>query len=472
MTVDGGDTMDSRQLVEDDPWSLVPQLALTGSMLWWRTVLSVVNPILSEAGENAFSYVVGGKSVKELRSDGSITQRRLTAVLGGGSTSVEFDRPWEEHPLPEGFVPHGNIGYKVDTSGKRWVFSRIDQPPYTVARVIGAGTIIDQGTWPYVSRSEKDNFSDFESARVFSEVVLVLPHTWAIASYLENYVEWVVGGRQSLGHRAQPPRTSDPERWQELRRSVPVPLSAEFKVTGVIQGGVWTDPADFEAARSLLESRYDLKLGFWDLVGNAVLRQAMLESTPISAAPAEPVPVPSAARARATKRADAAATEVAARTESKEAIAKRLERYGWEQGRGITYTLVDWRGQVEDGVLLYMTLSITKRRCAVTVATPGRELFDLVHSYLDAHAGELEEIAAPDECEVRDGSTTIWRCAGGWSDPIDWAERIAAIGAKTRRWVDVFAGLGVQCRQWQADQEAERIAQFKSWGLEPDRWHT
>lgn len=472
MTVDGGATMDSRQLVQDDPWSLVSQLALTGSMLWWRTVLSVVNPILIESGEDAFCYVVGGKSVKELRSDGSLTQRRLTAVLSGGSTDVEFDRPWEEHPLPEGFVPHGNIGYKVDASGKRWVFSGIDRPPYTVAEAIGAKAVIDQRTWPYASRSDKDNFSDFESARLFSDVVLVLPHTPAIARYLESYVEWVVGGRRGLGHHAQPPRTSDPEHWQELRNSVPVPLSAEFKVTGVIQGGVWTDAADFEAARSLLESRYDLKLGFWDLVGNAVLRQAMLDSTPISAAPAEPAAVPAAARARAAKRADAAANEVAARTQSKEAIAKRLEPYGWEQGHGITYTLVDWKGQVEDRVLLYMTLSITKRRCAVTVATLGRELFDLVHSYLGARAEEFEEIAAPDECEARDGSTTIWRCAGGWSDSIDWDERIAVIGAKTLRWADALAGLGAQCRQWQADQEAERIAQFKSWGLEPERWHT
>lgn len=471
MVVDGGATMDSRQLVEDDPWSLVSQLALTGSMLWWRTVLSVVNPILTEAGENSLCYVVGGKSVKELRSDGSLTQRRLAAVLSGGTTKVEFDRPWEEHPLREGFVPHGTIGYKVETSGKRWVFAGIDQPPYTVAEAIGASVIIDQRTWPYVSRTDKDNFSDFESARMFSGVVLVLPHTPVIATYLESYVDWVAGGRQGLGHHGQPPGTRDPERWQELRNSVPVPLSSEFKVSGVIQGGTWVDPADFEAARSLLESRYDLKLGFWDVVGNAVLRQALLDSTPISAAPVEPAVVPAAAKVRAAKRADALATEIAARTESKEAIARRLEPHGWEQGHGITYRLVDWKGQVEDRVLLYMTLSITKRRCAVTVATLGRELFDLVHSYLGAHAAEFEEIAAPDECEARDRSTTIWRCTGGWSDPIDWDERIAAIGAKTLRWADAFAGLGTRCRQWQADQEAARIAQFKSWGLEPERWH-
>jgi hypothetical protein len=472
MTVDGGAMMDSRQPVEDDPWSVVSQMALTGSMLWWRTVLSVVNPILNESGQDAFCYVVGGKSVKELRSDGSLTQRRLTAVLTGGSTNVEFDRPWERHPLPDDFVPLGQIGYKVDTSGKRWVFSRIDSPPYTVADAIGAKVVVDTSTWPYLNRIQMDNnFLAFEAARVFSDAVLVLPHTAAIGSYLESYIEWVAGGRRGLGHQAQPPLHRDPERWQELRHSTAVLLSAEFKVTGVIRGGEWVDPSDFEAARSLLETRYDLKLGFWDLVGNAVLRQALLDSAPISAAPDEAAAIPAAARKRAIKSADAAATVAAARTESKDSIAKRLEPHGWEQGHGITYTLVDWKGQVDDGVLLYMTLSITKRRCAVTVATLGPEFLDAMKSYLCAHAAEFEEIAAPDECEARDASTTIWRCAGGWTDSIDWDARIAGIRIKTHRWVEVFAGLGAQCRLLQENREAEQIAKFKSWGLEPERWH-
>jgi hypothetical protein len=476
MTVDDGAAMDSRQPVEDDPWSLVSQLALTGSMLWWRTVLSVINPILAEGGEDTFCYVVGGKAVKEVRSDGSLTQRRLTAVLSGGSTNVKFDRPWERHQLPDDFVPHGSIGYKVDTTGKRWVFARIDQPPYTVAEAIGAKVVVDSGTWPYLhpddlsmSNLERGTFSRFEAARVFSDVVLVLPHTYAVGAFLDSYVKWVAVGRRGAGQHELPGRTADGGRWRELRHSVPVPLTAEFKVTGVIQGGTWVDPSDFEAARSLLETRYDLKLGFWDLVGNAVLRQALLDSTPISAAPTEPAAVPPAAKARAAKRVDAAEAEVAARTESKEAIAKRLETHGWEQGHGIIYRLVDWKGQVEDHVLLYMTLSITKRRCAVTVATLWVSLFETVTSYLSAHAEELQEIAAPDECEAGETSTTIWRCKGGWADPIDWDERVAVIATKTLRWVEVFANLGALCRQGQADREAEQIAKFKSWDLEPDR---
>ena len=166
-----------------------------------------------------------------------------------------------------------------------------------------------------------------------------------------------------------------------------------------------------------------------------------------------------------------AATEVADRVESKEAIAKRLEPYGWKQGHGITYALVDWKGQVDDGVLLYLTLSITKRRCAVTIATVVAAFFDTAKAYLVAHADEIEEIAARDECKARDESMTIWRCSGGWADPIDWDERVAEIASKTVRWAQVFSGLGSQIRQWQADREAEQIATYKSWGLEPEQWH-
>jgi hypothetical protein len=194
-------------------------------------------------------------------------------------------------------------------------------------------------------------------------------------------------------------------------------------------------------------------------------------SVPIPPAPAEAIDLPSVAGARAQKMAEMATAEVEARTESKNAIAERLAPYGWKQGQGITYTLIEWNGQVEDHVLLYMTLSITKRRCSVSVATLFPDYFDLIKSHLLAHRNQFEEIAAPDDCDVRDGSTTIWRCAGGWADPIDWEERIAVIVAKTLGWVESFAELETPFREAQEHREAGQITKFKAWGLEPERWH-
>ena len=133
MELDGGAALDSRQSVEDDPWSLVAHRALTGSSLWWTTVLSFATPVLAGAGNGATCFVVGGQVVKELRSDGAITQRKLRSLLPGKVTLVKMDRPWELHPLPPDFVPMDRVGYHLGDPDARWRLEKIDQPPYTVA---------------------------------------------------------------------------------------------------------------------------------------------------------------------------------------------------------------------------------------------------------------------------------------------------------------------------------------------------
>ena len=69
----------------------------------------------------------------------------------------------------------------------------------------------------------------------------------------------------------------------------PVPVQADFTVTGLVQNGEWQDPSDLEAARSLLQASDDLKIGIWDLVGNATLRRTLLEAVP--SAPPPPIAV-------------------------------------------------------------------------------------------------------------------------------------------------------------------------------------
>jgi len=468
MIVDGGTSLDSRQPVDGDPRSLVSQRALVGSVLWWRSVLSLTVPMLDAAGENAFCYVVGGKSVKELRSDGSLTQRRLTSILSGASASVEFERPLEDHPLPEDFVAHGKIGYRVDTAGVRWVFAKIDQPPYTIASAIGAAVVIDTSRWAYETSSGRDHYESFEQARIYDDAVVILPHTARIEAFLHGYVEWVHSGRQKSAPLLRPVTRTDPERPQNLLDAVPVPLTADFGVTGVLQGLEWVDPADMEAARSLLQSRYDLKIGLWDLVGNPTLRRTLLDSTPVIGAPEEHVAIPAAAAARAAKKVETFAAEVAERTLSKDAIFLMLEPHGWERGH---CPLETWHGRIDDRDLLYMTLSITKRRTAITVATVGGE-WTAVRPYLQEHCDELEAIASPDLCQVREGKTTLWRTEGGWSDPVDWDERVAGIVARTDRWKDVFVDLGAHYRQLQAAAEELQIAEYVELGFPEEHWRT
>ena len=291
-----------------------------------------------------------------------------------------------------------------------------------------------------------------------------MPHTAATENFLDRYTKWV--GRQ-VGDEIQA-AASDPESWRRLRSTVPVPVNADFKITGVIQDGTWVDPADFEAARSLLQTRYDLKIGYWDLVGNPTLRRSLLESTPIPAAPAEHAPVPAAAAARAAKRIASGEREVAERAMSKDAIARSLAPTGWTQEHGIIYRLEEWHGRLEDRVLLYLTLSITRRRSAITVAT-SMAMFEQLKAFVTENVDALETIAAPETCLAREDRRTIWRAEGGWADPIDWEERIRSLSEKTPRWAEVFADMGAKCRQDQEASEAERI---KVAGLPPAQWRT
>jgi hypothetical protein len=53
-------------------------------------------------------------------------------------------------------------------------------------------------------------------------------------------------------------------------------VRAECSVSGVLREGQWGDAAGLEAARMLLLSRFDLKLGLWDLALNPVLRSPYL----------------------------------------------------------------------------------------------------------------------------------------------------------------------------------------------------
>jgi hypothetical protein len=55
MTVDDGASFDSRQQMEGDENSEVTSRSLATSLLWWRTTISLVMPILQPAGDSAFA---------------------------------------------------------------------------------------------------------------------------------------------------------------------------------------------------------------------------------------------------------------------------------------------------------------------------------------------------------------------------------------------------------------------------------
>jgi len=472
MAVDDGTTMDSRQAMSGDPRSQATHASLATSLLWWLSASSLVGPILESAGLTAFALVIGVRSVQEVLPDGTVKRTRLASFLTGGTTRVELIRTGIGQQLPEGYEKagemrawnddvYGTVGVKRTSQGSRWVF--LDGNEYYLnlaGRAIGPTVIVDTSLSLIGGTLSAHAFESLESRRLFDdETVLVLPHTYRTGALMERYVEWVQAGRP----KDHEPYVAAPTEWDPvappdpIRYTCPVPVRAQFEVTGLVQDGAWRDPSDLEAARSLLQARYDLKIGIWDLVGNPTLRRTLLATLPIREAPGETVEVPPGAAARARRRVakkmDDRAAEKAALRSIYELLAPMRE-VGWEEvtpGGNLFLPFTEpfhrWP-EDEPFPLVRLELVISKRHCAVNAFTI---LYNQVSlgSYVNSRRATLEEIAAPEVCTLGgsgSGRAELWREAGGWGDTVDWAARGTAIAGRSPRWAEIFRDLCDECR--------------------------
>lgn len=199
----------------------------------------------------------------------------------------------------------------------------------------------------------------------------------------------------------------------------------------------WQDASHLEASRALLEARYDLRIGIWDLARNPTLRQTLLNATPIAAAPVTPAAVPPAARQRAL---DHVNTTIARRDADREtwlgilAHFDPLIRLGWvpddETTRGrkwhlylpLTRPYVDY-GQLTPGPLAQLHMSFSKRNNAVEVSARQQGLVGF-EAFLRARPETFE-----------------WTENLGWGDEVDWATWVADMARRTIGWLKAFAPL-------------------------------
>ena len=322
MTVDDGSSFDSRQVVIGDPTSEVTRRALSMSRLWWSTVESLVLPILESAGPEACAMVLGVRSVVEILPDGSSKGSRLSKLLRGGvgNASTWWAGPGESIPpeyevvarnaMPDG-TGYSTSGVQRPVPGSRWLYVGVNGlGPEEVIAALGCTVVVDTGELAVIDEYYiTKQFEELGKRLHSSQCVLVLPHTACIETFLKRYLEWIEAGRPPDPYDDRPYRETDPDALlpgqNPLEITTAGTVSANFGVTGLIRGAEWVDPADLEAARSLLESRYDLKIGIWDLVGNRTLRQTLLDASPVQPAPAEPTPVPEGARRRAEAQIEA-----------------------------------------------------------------------------------------------------------------------------------------------------------------------
>lgn len=475
MTVDDGASFDSRQQMGGDENSEVTLRSLATSLLWWRTTISLVMPILASAGEYTFALVVGQRSVVELRQDGTLHRTSLRSVLPGGTTQVEIIRTRIGETLPDGYeqakvlrvewsgADLGTVGFKRGDPAKRWQFLNGNEYYMTQAGPgMGPAVIVDTTPWALPHGYRAHHLATLEESRLFTDdIVLVTPHTFSADQYFRAYVDWVKNGRLAdpSVEWAEPSNEWDPNaRPDPVHYATPVPITADFGVTGLIVNAHWEEPSDLEAARSLLEARYDLKIGIWDLASNPTLRTTLLDVAPVLPPPPVATAVPTGASKRAESKVDAKMAVRSAERQALAAVSDQLEplraagwiprasRERWLFRLPLTEPISRWTGD-DPFPLVQLELFVGKRSSTVSVFTIMYNQVSLP-AYVQARQDELVRIASAGACPLgTDLPIALWKSTGGWDDDVDWIARAQSLAHSTPHWVDVFSDLCAECRR-------------------------
>ena len=491
MKLEDGTTIDTRQTLEGDHACHVIHCSLAGSLWWWTTTISLVEPLLRVRSGDPFALVIGNRTVADPR--GVVAKRTgLSKFLPGGSTDLEIMRVMKDAPFPSGFEElwHDNdreghvwsrVGVKVTDPARHWRFLKGNE--FYLRRVgasIGLSVLVDTSESTVSGeRMYSGRYAQFEEARLFAEpMVIVMPHTQRTESLVRGYLRWVAKGRPTPRYPSSfawdPDAPPDPIRFTRV-----TPASATFTVTGLVRDGEWVDPGPLEAARRLLEARYDLKIGIWDLVDNDILRDSLLDTIPRFTVPHKPVVVPPAAAARAARQVGEVLDQRAEQHQAMARISARmgpLDARGWkasETERGWFRTLplttpVQRWGDEHPGALAQLEMSISKRSVSITAFTVMYNLGIDVSAYVAERTSLFERLASPASIMVRETRPVVWGAPGGWGDDVDWQERVGLLAEKTEPWRKAFSELVDRCLRVQRDQEERWAARYHGPGIRID----
>lgn len=446
VTMDDGTELDSRQEVDGDDQSIVLTKSLAGSWLWWDIAASLVTRVT--AGTTAgYALLIGPRTIATLQPDGALKRTRLTSLLPGATATLTVDGTTTE--LPAGDAPWRLL------NGNPWYLSRISIGPSPPSAIVHTSA---------VPIAHAVAYGPFEGEHMLKTgAVLVMPHTAASDRLVRGYAEWLSEGR--------PARVSDSDpAWPKprgiTRYAHPIPIHAHFGVTGLMRDGRWANPSDLEAARALLQSRFDLKLGLWDLTDNAVLRSTLLKATPAPEPPIERAPLPTAATKRATALIKGKDEQLAlAETRLANVAATMrpvLVAVGWEDHRlgsfhlPLTEPLERWPGETP-APALSLWLSVARNWTTVQVSTTMYNDID-VNGYLAAGSPRRSIEAISGSLPPRTASTHwIWRLDRGWTDTqTHWLAVAEDIASFTPGWAETFERLAGQCRSVLAARSAGR----------------
>jgi hypothetical protein len=456
MTVDDGTALDSRQPIDGDPECRTMRRCLAGSMLWWLTTVSVVNPMLDDAGPDAFALVIGPRTVLELQADGSLRRHRLRSILRGGLSTVELRGPTnqdlnaEYEQANEASDWRRAVWFRQGRPLRPWrILSRESDEWYLpqAGGVLQPTVIVDTGDTAFHGDSPRA----LRERRLFDkDVVLVMPHTHAAERRLDLCTRWDEKA-------AMPTRSSNAAPWDPtappdpVHYTIPIPIEARFGITGLMQRNEWRDSSDLEAARALLQARFDLRIGIWDLVRHPVLRDSLLEPEPRIPASKTGAPVPAGAARRADRLVAARMEALAGRRDRINSMHAALIGSGWKAtddvfGSGYRVDLTEpVRWPEENRYEPLATLGLRVRSGDASVSVFGRHRTN-TGRLLRGHAHELSEVARPGECYL--DRAVLWYEQGGWDSDIDWPSRAADLATRIKRWPGLLRPLIDECRAY------------------------
>src|SRR5581483_8749036 len=281
---------------------------LASSFAWWSTVSPLVERILDSAGQGAFALVNGPPAVNDVRQDGTLRRVGLKQFLSAGTVTIDtrsLSTAWEQHGKTDSsgsrLTPNWwRPAVSFSLPWTRWRFlegndiylNSLDAKQRAVE--VGASVLVETAPRTWVGKGFSHKRLEGSSSLYRDEITLVLPHTARTEEIARDYCEWVKKGRpddyfqaqelreelerirsETVEQRLERIRSDTPtqaRRFAVLYHGFPIAQSADFEVTGLVRDGEWRDPGYLEAARKLLVSRYDLKLGIWDLTDNETLR--------------------------------------------------------------------------------------------------------------------------------------------------------------------------------------------------------
>jgi hypothetical protein len=376
MVLDSGERLDSRQPIARDKWDFALRSALSSSERWWDVARSLAEVILKEDAQqspSAWALVWAPKNLRHQKPDGSIRRVRIRSVLPNAVSLMDV---WSSDR-------GGSARIDASRTTARY---RVLEPPLRYADLSAARPpAIFVGAHP----TEWDvygNLAPFADVLTrWPSIPMVLPHTPLIEATVVQLQRWFASGRSRRdfpSEEAYGLAEDYVESKAAFKDHNPTVVGAQFQITFFLDQGKRASAADLYAALELVLSRYDLKIGLWDLARDSGLRESLLTPKQLQAAPPSAAQMPEAVRASAAKsqrvRANRQQAEAGKRRSLHASLWPLLEQRGWftwdSEAVGEKYIFraggdVTWSDAFPPSPILFYELAVSKHQSVLRLRT-------------------------------------------------------------------------------------------------------